>query len=166
MKDYKVLFPLFVAGMLIVGCKENSTAYRQAQDRIDRLESKLQSDYTPGWGEIMRGSIQVHHSNLWFAGEAENWELAEHIVEELEEGFEKLQTWHPNDVETASIPMVDKPLRNLAEVINNKDKVEFKKGYLALTHSCNTCHATTGNEIYVIQTPTSPGFTNQSFKLQ
>lgn len=165
MKIFKVLLLLFFAVVCLQGCQENSTALRQAQ-RIDSLESELKSIYKPGWGETMRGSIQVHHSNLWFAGAAQNWELAEHMIEELEEGFEKLQTWYPNDPETAAMPMIDQPLKIIAEAIDNQDIDAFKKGYLTLTQSCNSCHTATGNEIYVIQTPTKPGFTNQAFEIQ
>lgn len=150
----------------LVGCNQPSEELKQALQRIEVLEEKLDAAYRPGWGESMRGSTQVHHSNLWFAGAAENWELAEHMIEELEEGFEKLEKWYPDDDRTKALPMIHPPLNTLADAIEKKDQEAFVKGYIMLTTTCNACHAATGNEIYVIQTPDKPGFTNQSFEPQ
>ncbi len=160
----KVSTVFFVFSMYLVGCNQPSKELTQALQRIEALEEKLDAAYTPGWGETMRGSTQVHHSNLWFAGAAENWELAEHMIEELEEGFEKLEKWYPNDDRTQAIPMIKPPLNTLTDAIEKQDKEAFVKGYLMLTTTCNACHTATGNEIYVIQTPEKPGFTNQSFE--
>lgn len=160
----KVSTVFFVFSIYLVGCNQPSKELTQALQRIEALEEKLDVAYTPGWGETMRGSTQVHHSNLWFAGAAENWELAEHMIEELEEGFEKLEKWYPNDDRTQAIPMIKPPLNTLTDAIEKQDKEAFIKGYLMLTTTCNACHTATGNEIYVIQTPEKPGFTNQSFE--
>lgn len=160
----KVSTVFFVFSMYLVGCNQPSKELTQALQRIEALEEKLDAAYTPGWGGTMRGSTQVHHSNLWFAGAAENWELAEHMIEELEEGFEKLEKWYPNDDRTQAIPMIKPPLNTLTDAIEKQDKEAFVKGYLMLTTTCNACHTATGNEIYVIQTPEKPGFTNQSFE--
>lgn len=164
MKTYTVSLLILFVVVWLAGCQGNSTALNQALKRIDSLEARLDNAHTPGWGETMRGSTQVHHSNLWFAGAAGNWELAEHMVEELEEGFEKLRTWYPDDPETVAMPMIDQPLRNLAEAIDKHDADAFKSGYLTLTQSCNACHTATGNAIYIIKTPTTPGFTNMAFE--
>ena len=109
----KVSTVFFVFSIYLVGCNQPSKELTQALQRIEALEEKLDAAYTPGWGETMRGSTQVHHSNLWFAGAAENWELAEHMIEELEEGFEKLEKWYPNDDRTQAIPMIKPPLNTL-----------------------------------------------------
>lgn len=164
MKTYRVLLFLAFAVAGMVACQGNSAGLQEALQRIDSLEAKLQNAHTPGWGETMRGAMQVHHSNLWFAGEAGNWELAEHMVEELEEGFEKLRNWYPDDPETQAMPMIDQPLRTLAEAIENQDMAAFKTGYLTVTQSCNACHVATGNAIYVIQIPATPGLTNMAFE--
>lgn len=154
----------FAMLICLVGCNQPSEELKQALHRIEVLEEKLDAVHTPGWGETMRGSTQVHHSNLWFAGSAENWELAEHMVEELEEGFEKLENWYPDDERTEALPMIKQPLNAMAEAIEKQDQEEFVKGYLMLTTTCNACHTATGNEIYVIQTPDHPGFTNMRFE--
>ncbi|PYR25901.1 MAG: hypothetical protein DMF98_10670, partial [Acidobacteria bacterium] len=43
--------------------------------------------YVPGLGEMM-SLQQMRHVKLWFAGQAENWDLAAYEVDELGEGFD------------------------------------------------------------------------------
>jgi hypothetical protein len=50
--------------------------------------------YVPGLGEIM-GQIAMRHTKLWYAGAAQNWELAAYEIKELEEGFEDAGKFHP-----------------------------------------------------------------------
>ncbi|MFA5574215.1 MAG: hypothetical protein WC994_04085 [Brumimicrobium sp.] len=145
---------------------DSSEKLEEALDRIEELEGKLENLHTPGWGETMRGSTQIHHSNLWFAGMAENWELADHMLHEIEEGFEKLEKWYPNDERTTFIPMIYEAIEELEDVVELKDKAEFEKGFELFTNTCNTCHKATGNGIYVIQKPTEPGYTNQRMEVQ
>lgn len=155
---------------IVSGCNQNESTndkeLQQALHKIEELEIKINNAHTPGWGETMRGSVQVHHSNLWFAAQAENWELAEHMLEEVEESFEKLESWYPDDEETALIPMMTQAMNELAEVIKEENKEKFNTSYLNLTNTCNQCHQNTGHEIYVIQIPSKPGLTNQSFAPQ
>ena len=46
-----------------------------------------QPSHAPGLVESML-TAQSHHAKLWFAGNAQNWELAEYQIDELEEGLE------------------------------------------------------------------------------
>ena len=43
--------------------------------------------YTPGLGEIM-SLQQMRHAKLYFAGQAENWDLAAYELDEIGEGFD------------------------------------------------------------------------------
>ncbi len=70
---------------------------------------------------MMRGNIRVYHSDLWFAGAAENWELATRIIEEIGEGFDKLEKWYPEDDRTASLPMIYPSMKELSKSIDKKD---------------------------------------------
>lgn len=164
-----LLFTTFIL-LILAGCNQsqnrNPDELKQALRQIGELEKRLEEVHIPGWGETMRGSTQMHHSNLWFAGVAKNWGLAEHMVEEIEEGFEKLENWYPNDERTAALPIINNSLKKMNEAIAKKDQEAFRNGYSDLTISCNSCHNTTGNEIYVIQIPTHPGFTNLRFEVQ
>lgn len=160
--NYHLIWTGLVGGLLTIACQQTDSSMA-AMQRIDSLEQQLKQAYRPGFGDVMRGSIQVHHSNLWFAGTAENWALADHMVKELEEGFHHLKSWQEADPKSVAIDMIYQPLNNLSEVIEKQDKTAFKKGFITLTNTCNACHKATGNEIYVITVPQSPAFTNQSF---
>ena len=155
---------LFTLSSCIQNETNNSEDLHHALQKIDDLESQLNNVHIPGWGETMRGSVQIHHSNLYFAGEAENWELAEHMLEEIEESFEKLEKWYPEDERTAAIPIIESAMNNLAEVIKQETLHAFKNSYSELTNACNACQQATGEGIYMIQIPTNPGLTNMSFE--
>src|SRR3954470_12741667 len=43
--------------------------------------------YAPGLGEIM-SLQQMRHAKLYFAGQAENWDLAAYELDEIGEGFD------------------------------------------------------------------------------
>src|SRR5271163_5086635 len=49
--------------------------------------------YAPGLGDFMTAYVQPHHTKLWFAGAAGNWELAAYEANELDETFEDVKTY-------------------------------------------------------------------------
>ena len=124
--------------------------------------------YAPGLGEIM-GLNQARHAKLWFAGRAGNWALASYELDELDEGFADAQKYHPThktapDSLTRLIPQfVDPPLAALRQVVARHDLAAFPAAFDALTAGCNGCHAASGFGFNVVQRPTAPPFSNQSF---
>src|SRR5690554_4603848 len=119
-------FVLLVSASCNQNLNNNSDELKEALNRIDALEERLEDVHTPGWGETMRGSTQIHHSNLWFAGIAENWDLAEHMVEELEEGFQKLEKWYPEDERTAYFPIINDAIKKMDEAIAKNNQEAFR----------------------------------------
>lgn len=66
----------------LFGCSGQPDNTQGLQNRIDSLEAILADTYKPGFGDFM-SSIQVHHNKLWFAGQNQNWKLADfevHVV--------------------------------------------------------------------------------------
>ncbi len=59
---------------------------------MTNLEAKLADAYKPGLGDLMSG-IQVHHAKLWFAGQNENWKLAEFELHEIDEGVDDIRNY-------------------------------------------------------------------------
>ena len=58
--------------------------------------------YLPGLGDLMNGSMQVHHVKLWFAVQTgQNWPLAAYEVKELHETLDDIQTFFPDVVQPA-----------------------------------------------------------------
>ncbi|TVQ80774.1 MAG: hypothetical protein EA369_02125, partial [Bradymonadales bacterium] len=67
--------------------------------RVEMAEEGLK----PGLHSLMH-EMAVRHAKIWFAGQAENWELADYEVHELEELVELIQAAHP---EYDGMPIAD-----------------------------------------------------------
>src|SRR5437667_10577682 len=126
--------------------------------------------YVPGLGEMM-SLQQMRHTKLWFAGTAENWELAEYEVDELAEGFDDVVKFHPTHKDAPVAPkdaipkMVTEPLKDLRAAAGRKDARAFVQAYDGLTAACNNCHQATNFSFNRVQTPTGNPYTNQAFVL-
>lgn len=156
---YLTLFPV-----IIIFCACNETGNTQKlQNRIDSLQTGLANTYKPGFGEFM-SSIQIHHAKLWFAGQNENWKLADFEVNEIKESLDGIKKYCADRSETKSIGMIDQPVENLNKAISQKNAALFKDNFIILTSTCNSCHQTTNHEFNVIKIPDNPPFSNQDFK--
>lgn len=124
--------------------------------------------YTPGLGEIM-SLQQMRHQKLWFAGQADNWELADYETDELEEGFADAMHYHPTHKSspeplTRAIPTyVDAPVQELRAAIGKRDRAQFETAFDALTAGCNGCHRATRFGFNVVVRPRANSFANQDF---
>ena len=125
-------------------------------------------NFTPGLGEIMAQSAN-RHVKLWFAGQAQNWDLAAYEVDELHEGFADAAKYHPTHKQIKqSIPELivqnlDQPLAGLAQAIKDKDLPAFSANYANLTAGCNACHQATEFGFNRVTQPTFNPFANQAF---
>ncbi len=124
--------------------------------------------YAPGLGEIM-SLQQMRHTKLWFAGESQNWELADYEVDELGEGFDDAVKFHPTHKDSPVAPkdaiprMVTQPLKDLRAAIEKKDRAAFETAYDAFTDSCNRCHDATNFSFNRVQRPEANPYPNQVF---
>jgi len=124
--------------------------------------------YVPGLGEIM-SLQQMRHVKLWFAGQAENWELAAYELDELSEGFDDVVSFHPTHKDSPVAPkdaiprMMGEPLAQLRDAIGRKDAAKFVQAYDALTAGCNACHQATNFGFNAVQRPTANPYPNQVF---
>lgn len=50
--------------------------------------------YAPGLGEFMTAT-QLRHAKLWFAGKANNWDLAAYEIDEIAEGLADAEKQFP-----------------------------------------------------------------------
>jgi hypothetical protein len=125
----------------------------------------------PGLGEIMTLN-QMRHAKLWFAGEAGNWDLASYELDELQEGFDDVVTYHPTHKDSPLplselVPKImEQPIRSLRKAIDAKDHALFEESYDDVTEGCNSCHEATQFGFNVVTRPTgSSWFSNQDFRL-
>jgi hypothetical protein len=127
------------------------------------------SAYAPGLGEFM-AQISTRHIKLWYAGDAENWPLADYELEEIHEGLDDLAKYHPtHDKVKGTIPdmvtaYMKAPLEQAEAAIKTKNIDAFRAGYDSLTAGCNSCHQANSFGFNVIARPYGNPFTNQSFR--
>lgn len=153
---------VLVAAVLLSACNQQTYNTRYLQNQIDSLQANA---YKPGFGEFM-SSIQVHHNKLWFAGQNQNWKLADFEISEIKESLGDIKKYCTDRPETNSIGMIEQPLQNVSNAIQQKNITEFKNSFTILTSTCNSCHQATQHEFNVITNPTAPPFSNQNFKFQ
>lgn len=149
--------------IFLSSCNEKSNNNQQLQARVDSLEKKLATTYRPGLGEFMSG-IQVHHAKLWFAGQNENWQLADFELHEIMEALDDIKTFNTDRPEIKSLQMIYAPLDSLNKSVQQKNLSAFKSNFALLTTTCNNCHRDTDHGFNVIRIPDTPPFSNQDFK--
>jgi hypothetical protein len=162
MKRLSILLLAFsVAMSILFSC--NSSANEQLSNQVDSLKNQLKEAYVPGTGEIMNGIIQPHHYKLWLAGQQQNWTLAEYERHQLLGGFKRIEKYHKGSTEASAVPMIYPEIKAIEIAISDKDAAAFKKHFVLLTNTCNTCHQATKYEFNVITVPAAPAFANQRF---
>jgi len=154
---------LFCLLFMLASCGQNENNTQQLLSRIDSLQNRLKATYKPGLGEFMSG-IQVHHAKLWFAGEAQNWELADFEISEIKEALDNIRTYNKDRPEIKSLPMIEPAIDSMDYAIKQKNPQLFKSSFVLLTNTCNNCHHAVNHAFNVIKIPDTPPFTNQVFK--
>jgi hypothetical protein len=159
----QLIFILFTFGL--IACNQQTNKIQILQNRVDSLENKVANTYKPGFGEFM-SSIQIHHNKLWFAGQNQNWKLADFEIHEIMENIDAIKMYQKERKESKEIDMINPALDSMNAAIEQKNPVAFKNSYILLTNTCNNCHRATGFEFNVVKIPDTPPFSNQDFKPQ
>lgn len=150
---------------LFAACNQSSPREELLARNVDSLQQQLKNVYRPGLGEFMLG-IQMHHAKLWFAGKAQNWELANFEMEEIEETLGDVKQYCTDRPAVKSIDMINPAVEGLKQAIQAKDEAKFASGFTLLTNTCNTCHVATQHGFNVIRIPDVPPVSNQQFSLK
>ncbi len=148
---------IFICSILLL------TACGEQKKEPVALPQQTAHTYKPGLGEFMLG-IQMHHAKLWFAGQAQNWALADFEMGEISETLDAIKEFNADRPEVKSISMIDPAIDSIADAIKKKDTQRFKASFILLTNTCNNCHTATHHEFNVIKTPDTPPVSNQEFK--
>jgi hypothetical protein len=111
--------------------------------------------------------LQFRHANVWFAGEAGNWPLAEYHMHELEELTGDIAELHP---EYDGIPiaelmraMLAPAVEQLVAAVDAGDTGSFGAAFDRVTEQCNACHQESRRGMIVVQRPRVPPFDNIRF---
>jgi hypothetical protein len=157
-----------IAGVLLIAVAVPATA-QQTMPGMDMRESKSDTPYHPGLGELMNSLVQPRHTKLGLAGMAQNWALAAYELGELKETFDDIGKLVPKhgqlDVPPAIGATVAPPMDALDKAIKAKDRQAFTKAYGDLTAGCNACHQSADHPMIVIQAPSvgQTSFPDQNF---
>jgi len=155
---------LLLSAIAFFSCNNTADKTQALQKQIDSLQSKLAQTYKPGLGEFM-SSIQVHHAKLWFAGENENWQLANFEIGEIKEALDDIPAYCAERPEVQKLSMINPAIDSLSNAISAKNPQLFKSGFALLTATCNNCHHATNHAFNVIKIPGNPPLSNQDFKI-
>ena len=148
---------------LTFSCTSQNNKVQKMQATIDSLQKQLNESYKPGFGEFMSG-IQTHHAKLWFAGQNQNWPLADFEVHEIQEALDDVQKFCSDRPEVKAIGMIGPPIDSVANAIQQKDLHFFNRSFILLTNTCNKCHQSTEHGFNVVTIPASLPVVNQDFK--
>ena len=164
----RTLTTLLSASLLAVGSAACESGVDQAtlDARVAELQADLEDRFTPGLHTLMV-DLGVRHANLWFAGEAGNWPLADYMIHELEELVEEIEELHPTyrEVRVAELlgEMTHPAIEAMEDAVDDQDFTAFQRAYDDLTVACNACHIASDRAALVIQRPTAPISTNLRF---
>lgn len=149
---------------ILLCCNQQSNQVNQMQSKIDSLERQLDKAYKPGLGEFMTG-IQLHHAKLWFAGQNQNWPLANFEIHEIQESLDDIEEFCKDRPEVKSIGMLKPAIDSVTDAIRQKDLQLFKNNFSLLTNTCNNCHKATDHGFNVVIIPVNPPVSNQDFRV-
>ena len=159
---HKLLLLLLIQGF--DNCKRQNGGRRELVNRIDSLEKKLANFYEPGFGEFM-SSIQEHHSKLWFAGQEQNWKLADFEVHEIMEAIDDIKNYETERKESQLIGMIRPAIDSVNHAIQQKSPARFRDYFMLHTGTCNKCYQAANFAFNVVKTPETSQFSNQEFKV-
>ena len=121
---------------------------------------------SPGLGEFMT-TMQLHMGKLWFAGKADNWDLAGYELDELRETMDAAQNLHSTkngvDISKVLAAIAQSQISQLATSIEKKNQSHFTHAYDEALSACNGCHEESGHRFIKITRPTAPPVTNQKW---
>lgn len=126
---------------------------------VDRLKGMV-----PDQAHAM-ADVGYHYTNLWFAGQNENWPLAQFMMNEVKSHLRwavriipKRKTTAGLEVELAGIlsGLETSTLKDLEQTIKDKNKAKFTEAYKMQLTACMACHQATSKEFIRLQVPDRP----------
>ncbi|MGE5158909.1 MAG: hypothetical protein ACM3OF_12270 [Gemmatimonas sp.] len=117
--------------------------------------------YVPQLGDIMNAA-QTRHIKLYFAGKAQNWDLADYELQKLRTNLAEAAVLYEG-IPVNNVTMMVEPLKAVEDAIKAKDARRFASTVGELTDGCNTCHRSMNRNFITIRQPTEQPFSDQSF---
>jgi hypothetical protein len=128
------------------------------------LDTPSNEQYVPRLGDIMN-LVQVRHAKLWFAGQAQNWDLATYELRQLRASLADAVVFY-SGIPVGNVTTLASPIQSITDAIAAKDGKRFAKAVGELTDGCNACHNSMQRGFVAIRIPTDKPFGNQVFEPQ
>jgi hypothetical protein len=131
----------------------------ELRSRVERLEGKA-----PDQSHAM-ADVGYHFANLWFAGEKENWPLAEFCFDETRSHLRWAVRIIPvrktpagQDLELKGIldALETSVLADVRKTIEAHDRAQFEAAYKSALEGCYACHKSAGKPYLRPQVPEAP----------
>jgi hypothetical protein len=162
-----ILAILSALAALAAGC--DGAAPAAAPEDAMRAEDlaaqvKALQELVPDQAHIM-ADVGYHFTNLWFAGNAENWPLADFYLGETRSHLRWAVRAKPirkdnagRDINLTNIleAFENSQLTQLKKAVDRKDKAAFEAAYKDSLTICYTCHKASDKPYLRPQVPTKP----------
>jgi hypothetical protein len=148
---------LIVAAVMVCG----AASLAVAQSGLDKPSNE---QYVPRLGDIMN-LVQVQHAKLWFAGQAQNWELAAYELRQLKASLADAVVFY-SGIPISNVTTLVTSIQSISDAVEAKDGKRFAKAVGELTDGCNACHSSMQRSFVAIRIPTDKPFGNQVFQPQ
>jgi hypothetical protein len=145
----------------LIACNNQDRTYTSGKDGWLRGTQEEKFDEVANqFGGFSRTMVEVayRYSELYWAGQDENWDYADHQLEHLLEVLEDGLKRRPARAESAQ-DFINHTIPEIEDLIIKEDKEAFLQGFRSLTTACNACHAKEDESYIVIREPevrTSP----------
>lgn len=129
------------------------------QAEVERLKKIV-----PDQSHAMK-DVDYHFTNLWFAGQAENWPLAEFYWKETLSHIRRAVRIIPVRKDNAGQPVKledilqsieQSPFMQMGDVVKKQDKQEFERTYRYIAEGCYACHKAADKPYLRPQIPDHP----------
>jgi hypothetical protein len=115
---------------------------------------------------VFMGRMQIFMNKLYFSGIANNAELIEFYLHEIEEAMEEVE--HANIIDDGVDISANMKLFGVNQIENLENSLksgqDFKEAYGVLVTSCNNCHTASKHPFIIIKEPTNPVLDNQVYE--
>src|SRR5690606_13908388 len=109
-------------------------------------------DQFGGFGVTM-WEMGYRYIELYWAGQDENWDYAEHQPHELEAALQRGMVRRPERAASAR-PFLDEVVPAMHTAIASRNPAQFREAFVTFTQSCNACHAMEDHGYITVAPPT------------
>lgn len=131
---------LLLVLLVLAGCQQKASTEKPfgKTGNGDKLTIDQLAEIQPGLGTVM---VEVGNRHWWlfYAGDAENWDLAKYQLKEMKEIMEVGATTRPKRKPPLE-NFIENNLKPVEEAVEAKDKAAFTDAFEKATEGCNGCH--------------------------